>query len=116
VIAVARAHGRRVAIHSFDHACMARIARLAPDIPRGILLDHGTPDSVAVMQRAVSDTGARDVWPHRTLVSADLMEAARTIGVRVLPWTVNDADDARRLAALGVDGMCTDDVRLLATV
>jgi hypothetical protein len=26
---------------------------------------------------------------------------------------VNDAAEARRLAGLGVDGICTDDVRLL---
>jgi glycerophosphoryl diester phosphodiesterase len=28
-------------------------------------------------------------------------------------WTVNDAAEARGLAGLGVDGICTDDVRLL---
>jgi glycerophosphoryl diester phosphodiesterase len=116
VVAVARAHGQRFAIHSFDHDCIARIARIASDIPRGILLDRGTPDPIAPMRGAARDTEARDVWPHWTLVAEDFVAAAREIGVRVLPWTVNDAADAARLAALGVDGVCTDDVRLLATV
>jgi len=116
VIAVARTHGRRFAIHSFDHDCIARIARLAPEVPRGLLIDKGERDALEVMKRSSRMTGARDVWPHWTLVDAELVAAARALGVRVLPWTVNAAGDARRLMALGVDGVCTDDIRVLATV
>jgi glycerophosphoryl diester phosphodiesterase len=34
-------------------------------------------------------------------------------GGRVIAWTVNNREEARRLIALGVDGVCTDDVRIL---
>jgi glycerophosphoryl diester phosphodiesterase len=34
-------------------------------------------------------------------------------GGRVIAWTVNDRQDAAELLSLGVDGLCTDDVRLL---
>src|SRR6185295_6568440 len=34
VIAVARRHGRRFALHSFDHAAIARVASAAPDLAR----------------------------------------------------------------------------------
>jgi len=34
-------------------------------------------------------------------------------GARVIAWTVNDRRDVERLSALGVDGLCTDDVSLV---
>jgi glycerophosphoryl diester phosphodiesterase len=40
----------------------------------------------------------------------------RALGLRVDFWTVNDPALARRLMALGVDGIMTDDPALLAGV
>ena len=96
------------AIHSFDHALIARIHALAPDIRLGVLFEDASPDIPALLQR----TGARDVWPHHPLVTGDLVAAAHAAGARVIPWTVNMAADAQRLSSLGVDGLCGDDVRL----
>ena len=36
-------------------------------------------------------------------------------GARVIAWTVDEPDDARRLAALDVDGICTDDIPTIRT-
>jgi glycerophosphoryl diester phosphodiesterase len=116
VIDVARKHGRRYAMHSFDHAAIERVAELAPDIPRGVLLDKGTANAPGALRRAVQQTRARDAWPHWSLVTEDFIAEARTLGVRVLVWTVNSPDVATRLLDLGVDGICTDDVRILANL
>jgi glycerophosphoryl diester phosphodiesterase len=116
VVDVARRYGARYAFHSFDHACIERVAGIAPEIPRGVLLDRGTRQPLAAMRAAIATTGARDVWPHWSLVDAALIAAARASQANVIAWTVNSPDDARRLTALGVSGLCTDDVRLLATV
>lgn len=112
-IDVARRFGRRYAMHSFDHAAVERVATIAPDIPRGVLLDRGTRNSVEAMRRAIDRTGARDVWPHRSLVDARFMASAAELGARVIVWTVNMARTARALRDLGVSGICTDDVSLL---
>jgi len=112
-IAVARQSGRRYAVHSFDHATIERVATTAPDVARGVLLDEGTADPVAAMRAAVSRTRARDVWPHWSLVDERFTSAAAALGVRVLVWTVNTADRASALRDLGVQGLCTDDLRLL---
>jgi len=42
------------------------------------------------------------------VISSGLIEAAHRKGVPVHAWTINDLDEARRLAALGVDGIITD--------
>ncbi len=97
------------AVHSFDHATIERFKQIAPDVPRGLLFEG----SAAQLDVEVQRIGAREIWPHYSLVDADLVARARALGARTIVWTVNDAAEARRLAGLGVDGICTDDVRLL---
>jgi glycerophosphoryl diester phosphodiesterase len=114
VLEIARRHGRRFALHSFDHDAIARVARAAPDVRRGILLDRGLSNPEAVLRQSVSRTGANDVWPHWSLVSEPLTRLTRELGARVITWTVNTRDVAETVMQAGVDGICTDDVRLLA--
>lgn len=113
VIGIATKHGHRFALHSFDPDAIERVKQQAPDIARGILLDRDTPDPAEEVRRVVARLRPRDVWPHWSLVDDSVIRAARELGVRVIPWTVNSAETARELVSLGVDGICTDDVRLL---
>lgn len=53
--------------------------------------------------------------PHN-IVRESLVERAHRNGLSVLPWTVNDPDEMRRLIDAGVDGILTDDHILLADV
>lgn len=98
------------AIHSFDHAMIARISALDTGHRLGILLEEPAADVAGLMRR----TGALDVWPHHPLVTEALVAVVHNAGGRVLPWTVNAPAEVLRLRALGVDGICTDDVRALA--
>ena len=116
VVGVVRRHSTAVALHSFDHAAVERARAVAPEIPRGILLDRAVTNPIQVMRRAIERTEARDVWPHWSLASADLVRAASDLGSRVIVWTVNSADKARHMRSLGVEGVCTDDVRILANL
>ena len=38
----------------------------------------------------------------------DDIAAAKALGLKVIPWTVNERADMERLIALGVDGIITD--------
>lgn len=114
VVEVARRHGQQYAFHAFDHGAIERIATLAPESRRGILLDRNLEQPVPRMRQAVRRTGARDVWPHWTLVDAAFIDAAHDVGARVIAWTVNAVEVARSLSAMGIDGLCTDDVRIIA--
>jgi glycerophosphoryl diester phosphodiesterase len=94
----------RCAVHSFDHESVRRARALAPELRGGILFDRPVADVAAAMRAA----DALDVWPHDPLVDAALVRAVREAGGRVIAWTVNEPARAAALAALGVDGLCTD--------
>ena len=97
------------AVHSLDHALIQRMARADPAMRLGILFEDA-PREVA---RSMAATGALDVWPHWSLVTERLVSEVHDAGGRVIPWTVNDQARAEALVALGADGLCGDDVRLL---
>ncbi|MBA2685502.1 MAG: glycerophosphodiester phosphodiesterase [Gemmatimonadaceae bacterium] len=99
----------RCAVHSFDHAQVARARAIAPELRGGILFDRPVSDPVASMRAA----NALDVWPSHEHVDEVLVEQVHGAGGRVIPWTVNKATQALGLAALGVDGLCTDFIPVL---
>jgi glycerophosphoryl diester phosphodiesterase len=126
VLDVVQRHGMaaRVSIQSFDWRTLVEVRRLAPEIPtvalsaRQQFLDnvgdgrwtagltlaaHG--NSVPRMVKAV---GAA-VWSpfHGDLTEALLAEA-RGLGLKVVPWTVNDVAIIERLLGWGVDGIISD--------
>jgi len=45
-------------------------------------------------------------------VTAEIVEACHERGVAVWAWTVNDAEIAARMGAMGVDAIITDDPRI----
>jgi glycerophosphoryl diester phosphodiesterase len=102
------ASGTTCAVHSFDHDAIVEARRLAPHIPRGVLFDEWPPSAAAIVER----TGARDVWPKNSLLTAARLAELHGLGCRVIVWTVNDAGRIRELTDWGVDGICSDDLTL----
>ncbi len=98
----------RYAVHAFDHRLVEEARRLAPAIPRGVL-EVSYPVDPTGAARAVD---ARDLWRHHEFVDAALVAAAKSEGRRVIAWTVNDPAQMMRLARIGVDAICTDQVAL----
>jgi glycerophosphoryl diester phosphodiesterase len=108
VMEVLASHPGEVAIHSFDHAMIARLHAAECPYPLGILFEGGVGD----LSRLMDTTGATDVWPHFPLVTPSLLGVVHARGGRVITWTVNDLGVARALADAGVDGLCGDDVTI----
>ena len=46
--------------------------------------------------------------PHLATFTEDDLREAQSLGLRVIPWTVNDPVDMARFIAWGADGLCTD--------
>lgn len=101
---VVRAHGARTPVHAFDHRVPPAVRAHSPATPIGILSDSYLIDTAHALRAAA----ARDYWPHRARVDADLVRTVHGAGGRVVVWTVNDPGEAVRLARLGVDAICTD--------
>jgi glycerophosphoryl diester phosphodiesterase len=61
--------------------------------------------------------GADIVSPDYQLVTGrPYVEHAHALGLKVIPWTVNDADAMRAQIGYGVDGLITDYPTLLRSV
>jgi glycerophosphoryl diester phosphodiesterase len=60
----------------------------------------------------VEEVEASAVTLKHRVVSKRVVERCHELGVAVFAWTVNDRAVLRRLEALGVDGVITDDPRI----
>ena len=56
------------------------------------------------------------VIPHQTLASTELIRKLREAGKKILVWTVNNQAGMRRFAKAGVDGIISDDTKLLGEI
>jgi glycerophosphoryl diester phosphodiesterase len=95
----------RTAVRSFDHRVVAVIGDIEPRLTRAVLIAGTAPvDPVAL----VSQVGGHIYCPEFTFIDAAQVEELHAADIRVIPWTVNEPADARRLLEWGVDGMTTD--------
>ncbi len=119
----------RVSIQSFDWRTLAAMRSIAPEIERVCLtvealnfdsVRRGEPgpspwlagldidDFAGSVPRLVAAAGCA-VWsPLYRNARPDDVAAAKALGLKVIPWTVNERSDMERLIALGVDGIITD--------
>jgi len=121
VLHVAGAAGAldRITIQSFDWRAPRHVRRIRPGVARGWLTTAQTvADGPLWLGRHM--TGMEDVppaitaegggtWtPQHTDLTEALLERAHSLGLLVIPWTVNDPADMRRLIGWGADGLITD--------
>ncbi|MGO8767346.1 MAG: glycerophosphodiester phosphodiesterase [Mycobacterium sp.] len=131
ILAAVRSAGEvdRAEIQSFDWRTLPMVRRAEPSIPLVALYNEQTwaPDSrwLAGENAAVIGdpmigaklVGADVISPRYTLVDGKpYVDRAHWMGLKVIPWTVNDADTMRQQIADGVDGLITDYPTLLRNV
>jgi glycerophosphoryl diester phosphodiesterase len=104
----------RVLYSSFLPHNLMRAGALTPGLPRGQL---ALPGPAGWWQRRWGNfLKIQAEHPFSADVSAASVIRAHARGRRVYTWTVNDPDEMRRLQALGVDGIFTDDPKLALSV
>jgi len=119
----------RVTLQSFDWRTLVAVQKLAPALPTACLTietdnndnvkpvaDGPSPWTAGLDVRAYGGSVPRLVhaagcttWSPlwRNATGARIAES-HTLGLKVLPWTVNDPADMARLIDAGVDGIITD--------
>lgn len=131
VVDVVRAAGmqQQVTIQGFDWRPLLEVRRIAPELPTACLTitsprfdtmraeadgasrwhaglklaDHG-----GSVPRLVKATGCSLWTPFwRNLDAASLAEA-RALGLKVIPWTLNETADIARFVDMGTDGVISD--------
>jgi glycerophosphoryl diester phosphodiesterase len=117
VVQAIRRHGlqRRCLLSSFNPYCLLRARRLAPELPTAhiwadtpelpFLLRHGAA-AVLLPGPLAKPQGRR--------IRAWNAALFRLLGSRLVAWTVDEPEEARRLLDLGVGGLISNDPGRLA--
>jgi glycerophosphoryl diester phosphodiesterase len=103
--------GHRCFVSSFNPLSIRRVAKANRAIETAVLYAD-SPGMPFWLRRGQGRfiSGSRILKPHHTQVTGRFMARySRRLGYRVVPWTVDDPVEARRLADLGVDGIITND-------
>lgn len=116
----------RTTVQSFDWASLNLVREIAPELPLAALssgdawMGVGQPgasrnlggididDYDGSLPKAAAAQGYDIVSPTFRSVTAKMIADAHSLGLPVIPWTVNTTADMARLMDLGVDGIITD--------
>lgn len=111
LIACLEEHGmmESVIVSSFDAAIVRAATALRPSLLAGLLVDEPVSDPLA-LARAI---GAALLHVEHSAITAELVALLHQAGLGALAWTANDPVEMRRVQALGVDAMLSDDPLLL---
>jgi glycerophosphoryl diester phosphodiesterase len=96
----------RTSIQSFDWRTLQVVEREAPAIATVYLT--GRKRDGGSQPKAVHAAGGRIWSPYFVEMDSASVVEARALGLRVIPWTVNEPAAIERVLDLGVDGLITD--------
>ncbi|WP_237055065.1 glycerophosphodiester phosphodiesterase [Microbulbifer sediminum] len=96
-------------VSSFDHRQLYESLQLLPDVRRGVLLGSIPLDLAACAE----PLQAYSMHLSLDFVDAKLIADARRRGLRNYVFTVNNLDDLHLVAAMGADGVFTDEPQLM---
>ncbi len=91
-------------LSSFKRASLETAEAMAPELPRGLLLEEHVED----WREAAERLACKAIHPKWSALTSEWVGQIRKAGYACLTWTVNDPVQAKRLAGWGVDCIITD--------
>ncbi len=114
----------RVTVQSFDWRTLTLVGQRAPGMPRAYLTTARTlrdrrwtddADAAAfastpqLVKAAAGVSSGPAIWsPASVDATPTAVMEAKSLGLKVIPWTVNKRNEMNGLIGLGVDGLITD--------
>jgi glycerophosphoryl diester phosphodiesterase len=95
---------KRATVQSFDYRTLEVVEREAPEIATAYL----TARRHSTEPEKVHAAGARIWSPEFSVLTPDIVARAKKLGMRIIPWTVNEPADIARVLSLPVDGIISD--------
>lgn len=97
----------KVIIQSFDLRPLKYLHENYPGIRTALLIEDSEVKTFEEQLNALGFTPAI-YSPNYNLVDKELVQKAHALGMKIIPWTVNDAATIGKLKKLGVDGIISD--------
>jgi glycerophosphoryl diester phosphodiesterase len=97
----------RTIIQSFDPRTLQVMHRKYPAVRTALLVEGFSKASMEEHLQALGFTPSI-YSPEFNLVTPELVKACHDKGMKLIPWTVNDAANIARLKGMGVDGIISD--------
>ncbi len=94
-----------VVIQSFDKRSIAESKRQNPAIPVALLVEDN-PDWNEELRSL--DFSPEIYSCYHALLDQEIVDSIQQLGIKVIPWTVNDEEKMKALISWGVDGIITD--------
>jgi len=94
---------KRTTIQSFDFRTLKVVEREAPEIATAYLTSRRYP-----YPEKVHEAGGRIWSPDFTSLGKENLDRAESLGLKIIPWTVNEPGDIARMLDMGVDGIISD--------
>ena len=94
----------KVTLQSFDERIIRELTEKYPMFQTAYLVEEGNVFDNITKLKSVPKIYS----PHYALLDSLEVKRAQEMGMKVIPWTVNDFKDMKMLLEMGVDGLITD--------
>lgn len=103
-------HVDNVIVSSFDHHCLKKFRELSPTVKIGLLLHENmlSPWDYAIK----TGINPYSIHPYYPAVNAELVKESHKVGLKVVPFTVDDEKLVAELRGQGVDGVFSNNPML----
>ncbi|RZL14274.1 MAG: glycerophosphodiester phosphodiesterase, partial [Pedobacter sp.] len=104
---------KRVIIQSFDVRTLQYLHQKYPKIRTSLLIDEKENFENNIAELGFNPT---IYSPYSILVGKGLVDKCHALGIKIIPWTINSAEQIIYFMNLGVDGVITDYPNLMPIV
>lgn len=92
-------------LQSFDSRVLHYLAKHYPEVRLAYLIEN---EKLTNKSASKLEIDLYAISPYYTLLSEELVKEYQRQGLKVIPWTVNEVTDMKRLIRWGVDGIISD--------